>query len=81
MLLVNQGLLILPEQLSSSWVLVGFSEVRVPQYLVFCVVVCRSLSLCPFSLFLSAIVLSGLRLTVSALFLVDFMLLNLPFSV
>ena len=36
---------------------------------------------CPFSLFLSAIVLSGLRLTVSALFLVDFMLLNLPFSV
>jgi hypothetical protein len=60
-LLVNQGLLILPEQLSSSWVLVGFSEVRVPQYLVFCVVVCRSLSLCPFSFCNSFVCLSSIN--------------------
>ena len=51
-LLVKQELLILPEQLSSSWVLVGFSEVRVPQYLVFCV------DHCHFDLFLLGITLS-----------------------
>ena len=58
--LVEQELLTLPEHLSSPPV---FSGVRVTRSLVFCVVFCRSLCVCPVVLFLSVIGLSVLRFT------------------
>jgi hypothetical protein len=59
--LVKQDMLNLPQHLNSS---TDFSEVRVPQSLVFCVVFCRSLFLffCSFPL---VIALSVLRLSAS----------------
>jgi hypothetical protein len=51
---VEQELLTLPEHLSSPPV---FSGVRVTRSLVFSVVFCRSLCVCPVVLFLSVIVL------------------------